>query len=147
MRYDTTIDIDATPGTVWSVMRDVERWHEWTPSISGVRLVGGGPIRVGSQARVRQPKLPAADWTVTELVEGRGFTWVSRSPGIRVTGRHEIEPRGAGSRATLSILYEGVIGPVLGRLTRQINERYIGLEAAGLKRRSEERQHSAPEPR
>lgn len=131
------VDIAAPPSRVWTVMTDVERWPEWTPSITSVRRSGGGPLRVGSRAEVRQPKLPPARWMVTELEEGTQFTWVSRAPGILVTARHGVEPSGAGTRATLSIHYGGMFGPLLAALTRGITERYIGMEAEGLKRRAE----------
>ena len=35
--FSTTIDIDAPPARVWQVMSDVERWHEWTPSITSIQ--------------------------------------------------------------------------------------------------------------
>lgn len=135
--FRTSVEIAAPPAAVWPVMKDVERWHEWTASITGIRVTQGGPLRVGSRAWVRQPKLPPARWEVTELEEGRQFTWVSRAPGILVTARHAVEPAGAGTRATLSIHYGGPLGPLLARLTRSVNDRYLALEAAGLKRRSE----------
>jgi hypothetical protein len=74
---------------------------------------------------------------VTELVPERGFTWTSRGPGLKVTGRHQIEPHGGSCRVTLSIEYEGLLGRFIGWVTRDINLRYIGLEAAGLKQRCE----------
>ena len=119
-------------------MRDVERWHEWTPSIRSIERLDGGPFAPGSRARVRQPKLPPATWEVTDLSEGRGFTWVSRAPGLLVTGVHTVAATPSGSRATLSIAYDGLMGGLLAWLTRGLNQRYIELEAAGLKRRSEE---------
>ena len=119
-------------------MRDVERWHEWTPSITSIELLGPGPFQVGKRARVRQPKLPPAEWTVTELVEGHHFTWVTRAPGITGTGRHVVEPHRGGSRVTLAVQHAGLLGPLVARLTRGITERYIAMEAEGLKRRSEQ---------
>ena len=53
---------------------------------------------------------------------------------------HSVEPTATGSRATLSIDQHGVIGELFARLTADITRRYLDLEAAGLKRRSEEEQ-------
>jgi uncharacterized membrane protein len=135
--YSVSIMIDAPPERVWAVMSDIERWHEWTASIRSIRRTNGGPLRVGASARVHQPKLPPADWVVTTLQEGRAFEWESRAPGVRVIGTHSVEPSGEGSRAVLSIRYLGMIGHVIGAVTAGINRRYIGMEAEGLKRRSE----------
>ena len=135
--YSISVQIDAPPERVWPVMSDIERWHEWTPSIRSVRRTNAGPFEVGARARVYQPKLPPANWIVTALHDGRSFVWESRAPGVHVIARHAIEPVGAGSRATLSIQYSGVIGTIFGRLTAGINRRYIALEADGLKRRAE----------
>jgi hypothetical protein len=133
----TTIDIQAPPERVWPIMSDVERWHEWTPSIRKVVRLDSGPMGMGSRVRVHQPRLPVAFWQVTEWQPGRSFTWVSRNPGVRVTARHAIEPTAAGSRVTLSLQYEGIFGALLARVTRGITLRYVDLEARGLKARSE----------
>lgn len=141
--YSISVQIDAPPGQVWPVMSDVERWHEWTPTITSVRRTNAGPFRIGARARIHQPKLPPADWVVTSLEEGRSFDWESRAPGVRVVGRHRVDPAPTGSRVTLSIQYSGVIGNLLGRMIGSISRRYIALEADGLKRRVEGRVHHA----
>jgi uncharacterized protein YndB with AHSA1/START domain len=135
--FTTSIDIDAPPARVWEVMIDVERWHEWTPSITSIRRLDGGPLRLGSRALVRQPKLPANNFKVTEFEPDRVFTWVSKSPGVVAAGRHVVEPRGAGSHATLSVEFGGLLGWFVARLVGNLTERYIRMEAEGLKRRSE----------
>ena len=134
--FSIDVDIAASPDRVWAVMRDIEKWHEWTPSVRSVTRRDRGPLRHGSQAWVRQPRFPPAFWTVTEVGE-HSFTWVSRAPGMVVTARHSVSQAGDGSRATLSLNFAGLLGPLFGRLTRDINNRYLAMEAAGLKRRSE----------
>jgi len=135
--FTTSIDINASPERVWSIMSDVKRWHEWTASITSIEKLDPGALEVGSRATVRQPKLPAARWQVTQLEPHRGFTWISTGPGLLVTGRHVIEPTPSGCRVTLAVEYSGTLGPLLAWLTGSLNDRYIALEAAGLKRRSE----------
>jgi hypothetical protein len=88
-------------------------------------------------ARVKQPKFPAAVWRVTDLEPGRSFVWVSESPGVHVTGHHIVEPTAQGSHVTLGVDFRGRLAPLARRLMGGVTERYLALEAAGLKRRSE----------
>ncbi len=95
--FQIEIEIHAPPDRVWALMRDVERWPQWTPTVTSVRLLKRAPLAVGSRAVIRQPKLPPARWQVTELDEpGRSFTWVNSAPGIKVTGKHWVEAAGDG---------------------------------------------------
>jgi uncharacterized membrane protein len=135
--FSVSIDIAASPDRVWSIMSDVERWPEWTPSVTSVKRLDDGPLAVGRRASIRQPKLLPATWQVIALEPGRSFTWTTRAPGVLVTANHGVVPIAGGARATLAIAYTGPLGPLLAWLTRGINDRYLGLEAAGLKRRSE----------
>src|SRR4051812_47365448 len=135
--FERSVDIDAPPDCVWNVMIDVERWHEWTRSITSIQKLQSGPLAVGGRARVRQPKLLPAIWTVTQLDEGRYFIWESQSPGVRVTGRHIVEPRDGGSRVTLSVRFDGIIGGLAGSILKKLNEQYLQLEGEGLKQRAE----------
>ena len=131
------IDISAPTTRVWAVMIDVERWREWTASIENITLLDHAPLSVGSKVRIRQPRFPPVVWRVTRLEPGRLFAWESRSPGVTVTGTHSVVAVGVGSRATLQLDYAGPFGSILASLTRKISERYVALEAAGLKQRSE----------
>ena len=136
--FHTSVDIQASPLRVWAVLCDVERWPEWTASIRSVQRLDSGPFAMGSRARVIQPKLRPAVWQVTELDEGRSFVWESRSPGLRIIAGHVVEPYAAGTRVTLSVEFSGLLGPLMGSLTRGLTEQYVPMEAQGLKMRSEQ---------
>ena len=134
-RFSIDVDIAAPPARVWQVMSDAEHWHEWTPSVTSVRL--RGPLAVGTTAVIRQPKFPPAWWRVTGLEDGRSFTWVNAAPGLRVVARHSVAPIAGGTRATLSLDFRGLLGGLWGRMTKSITDRYLVFEANGLKARSE----------
>ena len=70
MRFMATMDIAAPAQLVYEVYADVERWPEWAVSVTSVERLDQGPLRVGSRARIKQPRLPTAVWEVTEVVTG-----------------------------------------------------------------------------
>ena len=136
--FATTRDIEAPAAQVWAVISDVERWPEWTPTVTSVRRLDDGPFGVGSRVEIRQPKLPKAQWTVTELEEGRSFTWEATGPGMRSIARHEVTPRDDGASITLSVEQLGPMGAVAAVVWRGITQRYVETEAESLDRRVHE---------
>jgi uncharacterized protein YndB with AHSA1/START domain len=139
MEQSATVDISAPPQRVWEVLSDVEYWSEWTPTVTMVRRLDEGPLRTGSRARIRQPRVPETEYVVTELEPGRSFTWVATGPGVLTTARHDVEPLpGGGTRVVLSLSQAGWLGSVVGRLYRRLTDRYLANEAAGLKARCEQ---------
>ena len=136
-QFTISIDINAPADRVYEVMSDIDRWPEWTPSVTSIKRLDTGPFVVGSRAVIRQPKFPPALWTVTAIDGQRSFTWMNRAPGITVTAHHSINGFGNATTATLSLCYEGLLGGLLARMTRGITNRYLAMEAKGLKARSE----------
>jgi uncharacterized membrane protein len=135
--FATTIDIAAPGARVWEVLTDVERWQEWTPSITSVKRLDSGPFGMGSRARILQPKLLPAVWRVIAIEPGTSFAWVSTAPGVRVVGSHSIMPTPSGVTATIAVELQGILSGLFGWLTGAVTERYIAYEAKGLKLRSE----------
>ncbi|KAA0021837.1 SRPBCC family protein [Antrihabitans cavernicola] len=139
MEQSITVDIDASPERVWAVLADVERWSEWTETVTSATRLDEGPLQAGSMARLQQPKLPPTEYVVTECQPGHSFTWVATSPGVRTTASHALEPlTDGGTRVRLGVEQSGVLGVVMGRLFfRGLTDRYLATEANGLKARSE----------
>ncbi|MFL5480895.1 MAG: SRPBCC family protein [Gemmatimonadaceae bacterium] len=136
-RFQIALKIDAPPDRVWEVMTAVELWPEWTESVDEVQRLDTGPLRIGSRVRIKQPKFLAAVWEVTALDPSRSFTWVMRRPGIVASANHRVQRSGQGSHVELSVTYSGFLGTILARVFAQITDRYLMMEAAGLRQRSE----------
>jgi uncharacterized membrane protein len=132
-----SVTIDAPPEKVYAILCDVERWPEWTSTMTSVQRTERGPFALGSSAHVRQPRLRPAVWQVTALEDQRNFTWTTSSLGLRMTAGHLIEPQGTGSCVVLSFELSGFMAPVVSRLYGGLIERYITTESQGLKKRSE----------
>jgi uncharacterized membrane protein len=137
MKFESAIHIDAPTARVYEVFSDVERWPEWTDSVTSVERLDPGPLQIGSKTRIRQPRLPVAVWEVTEVVEGSHFVWVAKGPGVTTVGGHYVENDGTGARAISRVDQQGPGGWLIGVLTKGLTNRYLAMESAGLKARAE----------
>lgn len=139
MKHEHTVDIDASPAVVWATLSDVPTWPTWTSSVTRAAWVGQSGLAVGHSARLQQPKLRPATWTVTALEVGRSFTWETKSPGFAISANHTISPRAVGGvTVALSTNIRGVLAPIIAAFTAKLGHRYVATEAEGLKRRCEE---------
>ena len=133
MRLTNEIDIDAPRELVWRVITDVEQWPAWTPTVTSAVRVDDGPFRVGSAARLKQPGMPDAQWTVTELAEGARFSWQTRVRGMRMVASHALADVAVGTCSTLRIELRGIPVILLWPFVRASVARAIRRENAGLK--------------
>jgi hypothetical protein len=132
------IEIMLSPPRVWAVMLDVERWPEWNTAVTRVQRMDIGPLTLGSRTRIWQPKLMPAVWQVTSLDQNRRiFAWTTRTFGMKIVARRQVEAIGAHSRVTLSLHYAGILGALMARIYRDLNWDYLAREANGLRTKCE----------
>ena len=138
MHFEQSIEIDASQQRVWDVLSDLEAWPRRIETVETVELVTPAPIGTGSRVRLRQPKLPEGTWEVTRWDAPAYFEWTQAASGVTNVAGHRVEALGAGrSRLTLTLEMRGFLIPVIGRFYKGLTERYMNLEAAGMKRAAE----------
>lgn len=123
--------VRAERSRVWRVMSDLDRWADLLPTIDAIERVGEpGPISAGSRFRLDQPGLPVAEWEVTDWRPDSGFTWETRSTGVRAVATHRLRPEGTATRLELSIGWHGPVAPLMSLLFGRKARRYLTQEAA-----------------
>jgi hypothetical protein len=114
------VEIDADPGTVWSVLMDFGAYPEWNPFIDPI----AGDHAVGARLRLRiQP--PDSRGTrltprVTVFEPGRVFGWLGSLGVPRIfdgAHRFELEPLDGGRRTRFvqSERFRGILLPFVRR--------------------------------
>jgi uncharacterized membrane protein len=139
MITEDSVEIDAPAQLVWEVFSDVQRWPEWTASVTSLVGKDGANLAVGKRFSIKQPGMSKLVWKVTEIDHGSSWTWVQRSPGVLVTARHWVTGRPDGRTLVRQQLEQrGVLGALVGRMMIKKTKRFLELEAQGLKARSEQ---------
>ncbi len=139
MIVEDSVEIDAPAQLVWQVFSDVERWPEWTASVTKLVARDGTGLAVGKRFAIKQPGMSKLVWKVTEIDPGSSWTWVQRSPGVRVSARHWVIPQPDGRTLVRQQLDQGgLLGALVGRLMTKKTQRFLDQEARGLKARSEQ---------
>ena len=139
MHAETSVDIDAAPADVWKVLTDVERMPTWTESVSKAECLNASELAVGAKVRIKQPRLGAMVWEVTELEAEASFTWTTSRGGVTTTAGHQLRANQHVTTTTIlfSIDQRGPMSGIIGLFTAKLTAKYLAMEAEGLKRRCE----------
>lgn len=138
MRFERSIDIDAPQQRVWDVLSDLEAWPLRIETVDEVELLTPAPLAVGSRVRLRQPRLPEGVWEVTAWDAPSSFEWTQRTGGMTSVAAHRVEALDASrARLTLALDMRGLLIPLVALFYRGLTNRYLALEAEGMKRAAE----------
>src|SRR4029079_6690572 len=140
MHFEQSIDIAAPRQRVWDVLSDLEAWPQRIDTVDVVELLTSGPVAVGTRLRMKQPKLPEGTWEVTVWDPPSYFEYRQRSSGVAIDAGHRVETlEGDRSRLRLTLEMRALLVPVVGLFYRDLTNRYMTLEAQGMKRAAESR--------
>ena len=138
MRFEKSIDIDAPQQRVWDVLSDLEAWPQRIETVDTVELLTPAPIGPGSRVQLKQPKLPEGVWEITTWDAPAYFEWTQKMTGTTTVAGHRVESLGDGrSRLTLTLDMRGLLFAIVGRFYKDLTNRYMTLEAEGMKSAAE----------
>ena len=138
MRFEKSIEIDAPQQRVWDVLSDIEAWPQRIETVDSVELLTPPPIATGSRVRLKQPKLPEGTWVITAWDAPSSFEWTQRTGGTTSVAGHRVEALGEGrARLALTLDMRGLLIPIVALFYRKLTDRYMSLEAEGMKRAAE----------
>jgi hypothetical protein len=138
VRFEKSIEINAPQQRVWDVLSAIETWPQRIETVDSVELLTPAPLAKGSRLRLKQPKLPEGTWDVTVWDVPSYFEWTQKTGGTKSVAGHRVEALGADrSRLTLTLDMRGLLIPIIGLFYKGLTNRYMTLEAEGMKRAAE----------
>ena len=138
MHFAQSIDIDARQQRVWEVLSDLEAWPQRIETVDVVELLTPAPVSEGSRVRLKQPRLPEGTWEVTVWHAPSYFEYRQKSGGVTNVAGHRVEALEEGrSRLTLTLDMRGLLVAVGALFYRGLTNRYMTVEAQGMKRAAE----------
>lgn len=138
MRFEKSIQIDAGQQRVWEVLSDLEAWPRRIETVDSVELLTPAPVAQGSRLRLRQPKLPEGIWDITVWDPPTYFEFRQKAGGVTSIAGHRVDAlEGERSRLTLSLDMRGFLIPVVSLFYKDITNRYMTIEAEGMKQAAE----------
>lgn len=138
MRFEKSIEIDAPQQRVWDVLSDIEAWPQRIETVDVVELLTPAPIAKGSRVRLQQPKLPEGSWDITVWQAPSYFEWTQKSAGMSTVAGHRVDALGEDrARLTLTLDMHGLLIPIMILFYKKLTNRYMDLEAEGMKRAAE----------
>ena len=139
----TSIEIGASPQTVWSIMDDLRQYPAWnrlTPDLSG-RTTVGSVVR-GTLVKPATPPIQISP-IITSIVGAREFRWLTDVPGFRAEHFFLLKPTSDGGTelihgedfdgAAIAARWEGIHAtspPAFDGLNRDLKRRAEELKSA-----------------
>ena len=71
-RFSISVEINTPVDRVFEVMSDTARWHEWTPSVTSIKLLDAGNFRIGTRG-ITSPD--TEHWLVEATAAARLGSW------------------------------------------------------------------------
>ncbi len=107
MEVAVSVDIDAPTQPVWDVISDIENCMDTISAINALEIIepAKGPSIMGlkwKETRTMFGKEASETMWITDLDEGRFYEARAESHGSVYLSRMTVEPKGDGSRLTMS---------------------------------------------
>jgi carbon monoxide dehydrogenase subunit G len=136
MKFSASVEINTTSEKAWALVKNVEEWPSWIPSLKKIEKVTKGPMDVGSRVLVVAKSLITVNllMTITEFVPGRRVVMEGKVLGVKMTRYYEMEPV-AQNKAKLTA--GGEVSGLLAFLVRRGGQRLSEEIVQALKKKVE----------
>ena len=121
MRFEHTVETVASPGKIWGLWTDVERWPAWDTELASASL--DGDFVRGARGTLKPRRGPASAFVISKLTPGESYVFVTRLPLCELRVERRLARRTGGTTFTHEVTFVGplsfLFGSLLGRRYRE----------------------------
>lgn len=141
MTISDSLQIHASPATLWAIYAAVGDWPAWDPDLLGAGI--DGPFAVGSTGWIKPVDAPRMKTRILSLVAAQSFTAEARLPLCRMEFTHSVRPVARAPDASVLVThgvdFHGPLAPLFRRMLRRKISDSLPSALQGLKRYAETR--------
>src|SRR6185295_12937691 len=104
------VEVAAPPERVWALLSAIERYPDWNPAISEVRLEG--PVRAGTSFSWKAGPGTIRS-TLREVTQPSVLAWTGRTMGISAIHVYRVRPSDRGSIVRIEESWGGIVASLL----------------------------------
>ena len=134
--FAVSVNINATPEVIWSILTDGANWTDWNPTIEKVEgsIVPGGKLKVFTKLSPGQ----AFPIRVSEFVSPQKMVWTGGMPLGLFKGErtYTLAPKGNGVEFSMREEFTGLMAPLITRSIPDLQPSFNEF-AAALKQKAE----------
>ncbi|PHS69351.1 MAG: hypothetical protein COB23_06975 [Methylophaga sp.] len=113
----STIEISAPPSKVWEIITDIDKWHEWSPTINASQGAAsiGSKLSITMMSEEKGKDGPKYNPIIMKLDEPKYFHWRAHMlAGFIFTNDKifELEETKSGTRLTHTETFKGLLTPM-----------------------------------
>lgn len=131
-----SIDVEAPPETVWSVLTAIADWPQWNPDVKSMSF--DGPLEPGSTFRWKAGPATIVS-TLEEVDPPRRVRWRGRTLSIDALHEYRFEPRDGGTRVETEETFSGLLARLMRASLQKTLDRSLEQGLEHLKAEAERR--------
>lgn len=127
MRFESSVEINASPEQVWAAVHNPAEWPHWIPSVKKIEQLTEGPLNVGTRLRivVRTRLTITLLMTIVEFVPSERLVMRGTVMGTRLTRWYRLERANGCTRAIAGGQASGLLSWLITAAGRRLSEEIV----------------------
>ena len=104
--FSHSLETKANSAKIWQIWSDVPNWQQWDAGLKSAELLGA--FAIGTKGKLIPDKGPKSTFILTELVEGKSYTFKTKLPLGALHDKRYLEEKEGKTYFTHEVWFSGL---------------------------------------